>query len=295
MCGASEKLIEVAERALGVRLNDENKGKSIDDDDVMPSLHIFGLQDERKPQGERLMKLFKAKMPSSGQIVRHCLYFDGGHGVPKSPDENIETKMTPSGHKLQFIRDACSIANCDAGVKVSKSRLGVLEMLRAAPISAPLLRDMDSSREPMSYGAMIDFITSGDGDLRKIGATQSTIVAYNVPTGPIGASAFLSVAAQCTAVPLDPGITEADAFEALTSCGVTIVALFRDTGGTDEIEKAATKANIPIKWYVIAGKNKPAGWFSPEREEVSPSGLSQPPLVNATNGIGLLLRTSGTT
>ena len=84
MCGASEKLIEVAERALGVRLNDENKGKSIDDDDVMPSLHIFGLQDERKPQGERLMKLFKAKMPSSGQIVRHCLYFDGGHGVPKS-------------------------------------------------------------------------------------------------------------------------------------------------------------------------------------------------------------------
>ena len=74
----------MAERALGVRLNDENKGKSIDDDGVMPSLHIFGLQDERKPQGERLMKLFKAKMPSSGQIVRHCLYFDGGHGVPKS-------------------------------------------------------------------------------------------------------------------------------------------------------------------------------------------------------------------
>ena len=400
MCGASEKLIEVAERALGVRLNDENKGKSIDDDDVMPSLHIFGLQDERKPQGERLMKLFKAKMPSSGQIVRHCLYFDGGHGVPKSimsdqafhaeydawlenalsmqleveyvlenfgsamnnmigtlrgkdlirggnamkgdvritnssqresetfsedvmergeseiensvemanttfstaerlnavpPDENIETKMTPSGHKLQFIRDACSIANCDADVKVSKSRLGVLEMLRAAPTSAPLLRDMDSSREPMSYGTMINFITSGDGDLRKIGATQSTIVAYNVPTGPIGASAFLSVAAQCTAVPLDPGITEADAFEALTSCGVTIVALFRDTGGTDEIEKAATKANIPIKWYVIAGKNKPAGWFSPEREEVSSSGFSQLPLVNAANGIGLLLRTSGTT
>ena len=147
----------------------------------------------------------------------------------------------------------------------------------------------------MSYGTMINFITSGDGDLRKIGATQSTIVAYNVPTGPIGASAFLSVAAQCTAVPLDPGITEADAYEALTSCGVTIVALFRDTGGTDEIEKAATKANIPIKWYVIAAKNKPAGWFSPEREEVSPSGLSQPPLVNATNGIGLLLRTSGTT
>ena len=30
------------------------------------------------------MKLFDAKMPSSKQLVRHCLYFDGGHGVPKS-------------------------------------------------------------------------------------------------------------------------------------------------------------------------------------------------------------------
>jgi hypothetical protein len=83
VCGASVGLIEVAERALGIGL--VNDGERIaDDEDVLPSLHIFGLQDERKPQGERLMKLFEAKMPSSKQLVRHCLYFDGGHGVPKS-------------------------------------------------------------------------------------------------------------------------------------------------------------------------------------------------------------------
>mgnify|MGYP000851189965 FL=1 len=83
VCVASVGLIEVAERALGIRL--VNDGERIaDDEDVLPSLHIFGLQDERKPQNERLMKLFEAKMPSSKQLVRHCLYFDGGHGVPKS-------------------------------------------------------------------------------------------------------------------------------------------------------------------------------------------------------------------
>ena len=37
-------LIEVAERALGIRL--VNDGERIaDDEDVLPSLHIFGLQD----------------------------------------------------------------------------------------------------------------------------------------------------------------------------------------------------------------------------------------------------------
>ena len=407
VCGASAGLIEVAERALGIRLllndGEGKKGKRIaDDEDVLPSLHIFGLQDERKPQGERLMKLFDAKMPSSKQLVRHCLYFDGGHGVPKSimsdigfhaeydawlnnalslslavedgpkklgntavanvlhraltrkvthrsnemflrgdsthgssdkerldrqrgnlskddamergegetensnttfstvkrlnavpRDENVETRTTPSGHALNFIRNACSVANCDADVNVRKSRFkGILEMLRAAPASAPLLRDVDASHAPMSYGAMIDFITTGEGDLRKIGATQSTVVAYNVPTGAVGASAFLSVASQCVAVPLDPGITEADALEAMMSCKVTLVALFRDAD-TAEIEKAATKANIPIKWYVIAAGDKPAGWFYPEQEEdILPS---QPPLVNAAEGVGLLLRTSGTT
>ena len=53
------------------------------------------------------------------------------------------------------------------------------------------------------------------------------------------------------------------------------------------------KANIPIKWYVIAAGAKPAGWFYPEQEEdILPS---QPPLVNAAEGVGLLLRASGTT
>jgi acyl-CoA synthetase (AMP-forming)/AMP-acid ligase II len=395
VCGASAGLIDIAEKALGIRLSDnddEKRGKRIDDDDddVMPSLHVFGLQDDRKPQGERLMKLFHAKMPSSGQIVRHCLYFDGGHGVPKSimsdlafhaeydawlenalsmqivdvdeapkgfksktvarmrtgkknrretssgrggsdralgnltneqnddamergegetenaittfstvtrlsatpRDESVVTKTTPSGHGLHFIRDACSVANCDADVKIRKGRLDILEMLRAAPTSAPLLRDLDTSRAPMTYGKMIDFITTGEGDLRKIGATQSTVIAYNVPTGPIGASAFLSIAAQCTAVPLDPGITEADALEALVSCKVTLVALFRGTD-TDEIEKAATKANIPIKWYVVAAGNTAAGCFSPEKDESAST--QSPPLVNAAEGVGLLLRTSGTT
>ena len=204
-----------------------------------------------------------------------------------SDPEQAQTRMTPSDNKSMYDVDAASLLVCET--KGDSREHDVLEFLSLAPKESPLLYDLNGAR--MTYGQAIDFITKGDGDLRNIGVHQGSILAYNVPPGSVGALAFLAVAAQCIAVPLDPGIAEEDAFEALTSCRVSIVALFRGTG-TDSIEKAATRANIPIKWFAISnGGNDQAVSYAPEAPE-APSG---PVLRKGAEEVGLLLRTSGTT
>ena len=371
-CGASASLLDLTERALGISLEDCKSH--------VPSLHVFGFQDHFKPQGEALMHRFQT-YNESGKLIRHCLYFDGGHSVPaglekdsgfhadfltwlnevtSSPvllhpcrDEGAlysmpqlieasdldyesfkfetqptvrreETDLaergegeggndsaastyatadflssqasgatkisTPSGNELTFHKERASLAICD--VKGNADELTVPELLSKTPRDSVLLRGMKSSQTPMTYGDMIDFIKGGDGDLRKVSASADSVVAYNVPPGPVGACAFLAIASQCTAVPLDPGITEEDAYDALTSCGVTLLLLFR-ASNEEAIERAGQRAGIPIKWYVMDDDEKPAGSYVPESPQ--PIGKESTALELPREAVGLLLRTSGTT
>ncbi|CEF97782.1 AMP-dependent synthetase/ligase [Ostreococcus tauri] len=361
-CGASASLFDLAFKVLGVRTTDLSKSP-------IPSLHIYGFQDAFKPEGERLMQTFESR-DGSGALIRHCLYFDGGHDVPASlesdvgfhdefdawyesatqsqlsihntsgedsdvmyapaldyishkmetpstPNEDVDlergdgargtaaktttfatadalirgnyTKSTPNpgGNELIYALDKGSLIHCN--VLRNASRLSILDFLAKAPEDAVLLRSMDGAS--MSYGNVIEFIISGPGDVRKVGADANTIFAYNVPPGPVGALAFLAITSQCTAVPLDPGIAENEAYEALTSCHVSLLTLFRDTN-TEAIEKAASRAGIPIKWYVITENDTGyAGYYSPESPESPVSNSIAAP----SEGTGLLLRTSGTT
>ena len=372
VCGGSSALITLAERALGVDLSSAKKTTS-----SVPSLHVFGFQDKFKPQGEELLNLFHTASMDENELIRHCVYFDGGHGVPAAlktdnafhreidawmkiqstpkvinreirsrdaaqdlkyrseklskgqrvmftrnedtaergegePASNttataydtanalmfkkpatMHTVSTPSGNALSFDTNYASVAMCDAAADVASSTLTILEALRQAPRESPLLRSLNESQPPMTYGAMLDFITDGDGDLRKIAVKSNDVVAYNVPPGPVGASAFLSIASQCTAAPLDPGIAEDDAYEALTSCEVTRVIIFRGTG-SDAVEKAATRANISITWFAVSeDPSQPAGTYAPEVSEKVSSNAQRLELRN--DSTGLLLRTSGTT
>jgi len=379
VCGGSSALITLAERALGLDLSSEAKTTSL-----VPSLHVFGFQDAFKPQGEELMKLFATASMDKRELIRHCVYFDGGHGVPaalkdddafhreidawmeiqstpnvyerdeiiseyaswdvvqdlnyrseklpkgqravdtkqKTTDADdaergegepapttivtaydtanalmfkkpptVQTICTPSGSALSFDTNCASVATCDAAT--STTSVTILEALRQAPRESSLLRSLDETQPPMTYGSLLDFITNGDGDLRKISAKPNDVVAYNVPPGPVGAVAFLSIASQCTAVPLDPGIAEDDAYEALTSCGVTRVIIFRGTG-SDAAEKAARRANISIAWFAVSeDASRPAGTYAPEVSEEDSSSAQR--LELRCDSIGLLLRTSGTT
>ena len=361
-CGASASLLDLTRKALGVDVRASTS--------QIPSLHVFGFQDSFKPQGECLMDTFKT-CDDAGDLIRHCVYFDGGHSVPASLEtdagfhgelkawletmpqasipqhdelteapleidwhpakltysslkqestrstadveqgqrdigvaretttfaaaravqqrDNTLSVVTPSGNELVFNRDMASLAECV--VSHGTQRMGILDFLAKAPADSILLRSMAGTS--MTYGNVIDFITKGDGDLRKMGADVNTVFAYNVPPGPVGALAFLSVASQCTAVPLDPGIAEDEAFEALTSCRVSILALFRGTN-TESIEKAAKRAGIPVKWYSVTESDTGlAGTYAPESPETPKPGVT--PLVAPSEGTGLLLRTSGTT
>jgi len=362
-CGASASLLDLTKKALGVDIRSSTS--------QIPSLHVFGFQDSYKPQGERLMEIFRVR-DVADDLIRHCVYFDGGHNVPSSLEtdggfhgefeawlettprgsiplhdelaeaplegdwhpakwnykslkrsstqradadveqgkrdnhvaretttfatasainqrEHTRAVTTPSGNELVFNREMASLAECV--VSHQAERLGILDFLAKAPKDAILLRSMAGAS--MTYGQVIEFITKGDGDLRKMGADANTVFAYNVPPGPVGALAFLAVASQCTAVPLDPGIAEDEAFEALASCRVSVIALFRGTN-TESIEKAASRVGIPIRWYAMTeGDTGLAGTYAPESPDVLQSSVA--PLVAPSEGTGLLLRTSGTT
>ena len=277
----------------------------------IPSLHLIGRQDPHRPWSEALALAMNS---THTQVY----YLNGGHGVDQS-QANDPTLLTlvdqfMAGSALapapalrwRKTSDLSSRGLVDTlqvqTVAIATDQLPttILAMLAAQPSTAPLLREarQQDSRRFTSYGEVLRFCQpGGGGDLRQLRVQPGQVVAYLAPPGGSATSAlaFLSIACQTCAAPLDPRLSEADTWIALEQLRPQHLVLF--------VGMAGPAAEAAFEGYAQTGKAElhravPLVTGSPglfRYLEPRPTYEQQPSLLNAADAPCLLLRTSGTT
>ena len=86
----------------------------------------------------------------------------------------------------------------------------IIELLKRGADTAPAISA--PGRKPLSYAGLREQIKKTGGALRGLGVGRNDPVAIVLPNGPEMASAFISIAANATAAPLNPGYQK-DEFE----------------------------------------------------------------------------------
>jgi len=116
------------------------------------------------------------------------------------------------------------------------------------------------------------------------------IVAYVAPFGILSATAFITLAAQCTAVPLDPSYNEKDLALAFEQLKPDLVITF---DGVDSllVQKAALTKGLRVAHAAAVPGSCGLFKFEEEVKGAHPS----PGLINPADSTGLILRTGGTT
>ena len=144
--------------------------------------------------------------------------------------------------------------------------------------------------QPLTYGDLSSFIKD-QGDLRKIGAKREDfLIAYIAPPGVLSAVAFLSICAQCTAVPFDPEYSEKDFIAALEQLKPNIVIAFEECASADSLTLASENANIPC--FKAKGNERGLFEFTTHLDDEE---FDMPRLLSSPTNIALILRTSGST
>jgi acyl-CoA synthetase (AMP-forming)/AMP-acid ligase II len=202
----------------------------------------------------------------------------------------------------QFSSTAVSPLQQLVRVKISRDAddypLTLRGLLLAQPHTKSCLRNAVKPSVSLTYGQLLDFMApGGDGDLSVLGVQPGEVVVYVVPGGAIAAVAFLTIATQCTAAPLDPTTVKDDAADALEQFEAKHVIIF-DGVPDQNIREAVEMANtagqgIKMHKAVPKGDNEP-GLFNliPQTPD---STLERIKLDTTANDVVLLLRTSGTT
>ncbi|WP_026190822.1 AMP-binding protein [Methylobacterium sp. WSM2598] len=278
-------------------------------------VHLIGRNDDLKSWSESLALTTDPRRTS-------VFYLRGGHEIGRAERDDTEIcdnvrrclagEETGSGEpdgseaiawRMSSARSFRSVAT-DVQVAAVRSDTDGLPdtiagMLAARPAEAPLLRWARGSDPSVhtTYGQFLDFCRpGGDGDLRRIGVRAGDVVAYLAPPGgsATAAAAFLSIASQTCAVPLTPSMSEADATQALDSCGVAHVVTF------DGVSSPGVSA--AIDGFVRAGKatlhRAVASTASPglfRYAETRGDFEHLPVLANPPEAVCILLRTSGST
>lgn len=173
--------------------------------------------------------------------------------------------------------------------------LSILKMLESVNQGQPFLKDVKRSNNYLTYGDVLDFISSGGvGDLRTFGIQDSReIVMYMPPPGPAGALLLLTICTQAVAMPLDPESTYDDVMAAIQQVNPSIAIAFREIT-SESFVNAAKDSGLVLEWQEIADGGKP-GLFhseSPNHRETRTNGK---PLRTEPSAVVLLLRTSGST
>ena len=190
----------------------------------------------------------------------------------------------------------------DASVKPHTFR----GMLGAMPPDAPCLRDARVPIHVTTYGTLLKFISpGGGGDLSVLGVRAGDVVAYAVPPGAIGAVAFLMVASQAVAAPLDATIKLAEAKSALLQFKVQHVIFFEGLASAglrtaveelqeEDIARGGRK-RISVHTASPRAADEP-GMFDLSASPRQPhEGKQDVQLSRSADDVCLLLRTSGTT
>ncbi len=208
----------------------------------LPGTHIIGIQDQFKMQSEEIMCLFPLEetltfyldsgheIPALTQRLDYIPseiveWFKEKVQYFKAQDDIESGKKTLSYYDVSMIDTVYDMHECMSPVGYKEENIGsavigmgrqyalndigvlkdtLLDMLRDADPVSPALYSPGSP--PLTYGGLLKFI-HGEGDMRRIGANHNFTVAYLAPLGAVSAVAFLTIACQCTAAPLDPAYT----------------------------------------------------------------------------------------
>ena len=227
-----------------------------------------------------------------------------------------------NGMNFRFDKSNLALLLADPGVRNTWYSNGSIHaLLERSPADAPLIRDAArpaaSAARTTTYGDVLQFV-SGQGDIRHSiaggdGADSSAppspapsvasadvVVVYPAPPGPLGAVVLLTVATQCTAMPLDPDAKYEDYKVALSQvvengkgAKNTLVALAFRGISSGEFVRAATDAGVHVAWQRPRDDLKP-GMYEAEHP-VPGAGRAAEPLRNGPEDVALLLRTSGST
>ena len=190
------------------------------------------------------------------------------------------------------------------------------QLLGSQPAASPCLRERGFALA--TYGALLEFISpGGGGDLRRLGVGPGEVVAYAAPGGSaLAAVAFLAVASQAVAVPLDPALSEPDAaralqqlrprhlilFEHVPSPGLRAAAAAAAAKGLEEEQEGAEEEERSLQVHEATAlcPSAPAGLFKlpelgPSDIETRERGASLQPgqLVSATSSDLLRLSAAG--
>lgn len=138
----------------------------------------------------------------------------------------------------------------------------------------------------LTYAQLLDFIST-NGDLRVLGLKQDSVVAYLAPNNL--AVAFLTIASQCTAAPLDPTLSRADLDLALEQIKPDMVIFFQGVNAEPGLAAAAAAGIEAVRAETIPETCGLFRFLTQLRSTSNGEKLVTPPESN-----GLLLRTSGT-
>ena len=165
-------------------------------------------------------------------------------------------------------------------------------IIAAAPAENTALAataDSDFSQEPLTYGRLAERIAETTAQFRQIGIARGDRVAIVLPNGAEMASAFLAVAASCSAAPLNPAYRGEEFRFYLEDLKARAIILMRDV--ETPAEAVATALNIPVLWLE---KTETAGDF---RLDCSAGHGAEPAADGPAEAQdeALVLHTSGTT
>ncbi|VEU35442.1 unnamed protein product [Pseudo-nitzschia multistriata] len=283
----------------------------------VPSVHLIGIDDPLKQSSERFFDDFNGdddkKLP---------VYFEGGHEIVSTSGSLGRASYAAiewfSNFNPKWILPSigfddsplCAIAKEINGFTVGSSSQETLNgTFGQYQLNAICDRDFDLSmmrlleneeiehkiafrapgKAPMTYGALRRFVR-GRGNLSTIGCTRGDKVAYLTPYGVLGAVAFVSISAQCTAVPLDPESSSADLVMAFRQLRPDVLIVFDDLGADVCEQASSTAANAGVRVIDASGDFKEATFSFADCEQNNKDILE-----NKGSDTCILLRTSGTT
>merc|ERR1719311_2053374 len=169
---------------------------------------------------------------------------------------------------------------------------------------APWLRSMDSSRTPLTFKGLKQFIVSPAVEVLGLGRTDRLCTI--IPNGPESAVCFFAFALRCTYAPLDLFLTRPEFEFEFLDLPAAAVVLQRPSTLVKEEEKTATanaltmaqEVQVP-KMLELTPKRDTAGLFSLSRHPQGPPLTGEPfgdPTASVKRSdLALVLHTSGTT
>jgi len=195
----------------------------------------------------------------------------------------------PGGAKLSFFEGGRALISCAAPELTATGYISMLEFISKASQQAEFIRMADS--KALTYGGLLSFIRN-DGDVRRLGVTStSDVVCYPAPVGAAGAIVMLAISAMCCAAPLDANSVKIDVTSAIEQFGPRTILMFRGLDAPGFAGHLEEQTDTKCVWCALDSD----GLFNVEDPAAGSIAAAPGACENTADGVGLLLRTSGTT